>query len=372
MVRAYFLQTHEMLFDAHFHSLSALGGMPERGIYDNMKTAMDKVRKGKDRTINKRFLAMFSHYLFEPDFCNPAAGWEKGQVEKNVRDARPRLFHSAPDFGSLAWLNSWLEQRCHALWNDIPHPEFKQQTIHDVWQEERSRLMPMPQAFDFYVAHSKRVFNLYHHAGHTFYDWRHYVPILQRKPGVLRNGASFLEMPDSFRALQKALLKRKGGDCEMTDILALILQYPEAKLEQAIADALKSGHPCKEHVINCLSRLNKETLAAPVSTPEQLTLTTEPKADTQRSALMNKNTILSTLKLPILYGMAQTVEELNQHDDRDDRDDRTVQCARKRETRRQARAHRKSPNERRLGYFRRTRLFAVQPTRRRIIVSFDQ
>ncbi len=82
MVRGYFLQTHEMLYDAHFHSLTALGGVPERGIYDNTKTAVDKVGKGKDRTINKRFLAMSSHYLFEPDFCNPAAGWEKGQVEK--------------------------------------------------------------------------------------------------------------------------------------------------------------------------------------------------------------------------------------------------------------------------------------------------
>ncbi len=131
--------------------------MPERGIYDNMKTAVDKVGKGKDRTINKRFLAMSSHYLFEPDFCNPAAGWEKGQVEKNVRDVRPRLFHSAPKFGSLAELNIWLEQRCQELWNEISHPEFKQQTIHEVWQEEQSRLMPMPQAFDGYVEHSKRV-----------------------------------------------------------------------------------------------------------------------------------------------------------------------------------------------------------------------
>jgi hypothetical protein len=68
----------------------------------------------------------------------------------------------------------------------------------------------------------------------------------------------------------------------MTDILALILQYPEAELEQAIVDSLKSGYPSKEHVINCMSRLNKEAPIAPVSTPEQLILTTEPKADTQR------------------------------------------------------------------------------------------
>jgi len=47
-----------------------------------MKTAVDKVGKGKDRTMNKFFLGMSSHYFFEPDFCNPAAGWGKGQVEK--------------------------------------------------------------------------------------------------------------------------------------------------------------------------------------------------------------------------------------------------------------------------------------------------
>jgi hypothetical protein len=157
MVRAYFLQAHEMLFDAHFHSLSALGSVPERGIYDNMKTAADIIGHGKERTVNKRFLAMASHYLFESDFCNPAAGWEKGQVEKSVLDARPRLFHDAPNFDSLADLNSWLEQRCFALWKEIVHPEFKQQSVYQVWQEEQLRLMPMPQTFDGYVEHSKRV-----------------------------------------------------------------------------------------------------------------------------------------------------------------------------------------------------------------------
>jgi transposase len=91
-LRAYLLQTHEMLFDAHYHALSTLGGIPERGIYDNMKTAVDKVLRGKARQVNKRFQAMVSHYLFEAEFCNPAAGWEKGQVEKGVQDARSRLW----------------------------------------------------------------------------------------------------------------------------------------------------------------------------------------------------------------------------------------------------------------------------------------
>lgn len=84
LVRAYLLQTHEMLFDAHWHGFRVFGGVPERGIYDNMRTAVDRIGRGKERQINMRFLAMANHYVFEPEFCNPASGWEKGQVEKNV------------------------------------------------------------------------------------------------------------------------------------------------------------------------------------------------------------------------------------------------------------------------------------------------
>ena len=95
VVQAYPTQSHEMLFDAHTRSFSALGGIPRRGIYDNMKTAVDKVNKGKGRTVNTRFAAMASHYLFDPDFCNVASGWEKGVVEKNVQDSRLRIWQDA-------------------------------------------------------------------------------------------------------------------------------------------------------------------------------------------------------------------------------------------------------------------------------------
>ena len=121
IVRAYLLQTHEMLFDAHNHAFRVLGGVPRRGIYDNMKTAVDKVRRGKERDVNARFGAMVSHFLFEAEFCNPASGWEKGQVEKNVRDARHRLWQHVPAFATLAALNDWLEARCTALWHEIDH-----------------------------------------------------------------------------------------------------------------------------------------------------------------------------------------------------------------------------------------------------------
>ncbi len=51
----------------------------------NMRTAVDRVGRGKERQVNVRFQAMTNHYVFAPEFCNPAAGWEKGQIEKNVR-----------------------------------------------------------------------------------------------------------------------------------------------------------------------------------------------------------------------------------------------------------------------------------------------
>lgn len=111
---AYPGQGHEMLFDAHTRSFAALGGVPRRGIYDNMKTAVDKVKKkGKGRIVNARFSVMCAHYLFDPDFCNVASGWEKGVVEKNVQDSRRRIWIDAAKqrWGSFAELNAWLAER---------------------------------------------------------------------------------------------------------------------------------------------------------------------------------------------------------------------------------------------------------------------
>ncbi len=92
MLAAYPTQSHEMLFDAHTRAFRVFGGIPRRGINDNMKTAIDKVGVGKRRIVNTCFAAMAAHYLFDPDFCNVASDWEKGIVEKNVQDSRRRLW----------------------------------------------------------------------------------------------------------------------------------------------------------------------------------------------------------------------------------------------------------------------------------------
>jgi transposase len=71
------------------HKITTCAGCT-RGIYDNMKTAVDSVFIGKDRQYNRRFLRMCSHFLVDPVACTPASGWEKGQVENQSREMSAR------------------------------------------------------------------------------------------------------------------------------------------------------------------------------------------------------------------------------------------------------------------------------------------
>ena len=111
---------------------------------------------GKKRDVNARFLAMVSHYVFEPELCNPATGCEKGQVEKNVRDARHRMWQVMPAFANLAALNTWLEERCKLLWDETAHGMLSA-SITEVWAAEKASLMPLPVMFDGFVEARKGV-----------------------------------------------------------------------------------------------------------------------------------------------------------------------------------------------------------------------
>ena len=91
--------------------------------------------------------------------------------------------------------------------------------------------------------------------GRTVYNWHHYLTVVQRKPGALRNGAPFAELPAAFKRLQSVLLKRLGGDREMVEILALVLHHDEQAVLVAVELALEAGAVSKQHVLNVLSRL---------------------------------------------------------------------------------------------------------------------
>ena len=274
---------------------------------------------------------MASHYLFEATFCSPASGWEKGQVEKNVQDARWQIWQAMPPFADLPLLNAWLEARCIERWGKLTHGILPG-NVAAVHAEERPSLMPLGRVFDGFVEHTKRVsptclmhFETNRHSvpasfanqpvslriysdrlvvvaegqvvcehvrvvershdvpGRTVYDWRHYLAVIQRKPGALRNGAPFTEMPEAFLKFQAQLLRLPGGDREMVDVLALVLQYDQQAVLCAVELALEGGVATKTHVLNLLHRLmDAKGTTAVIDAPQALVLTQEPRADIKR------------------------------------------------------------------------------------------
>src|SRR5690349_14592436 len=139
-VRAYPRETQEMVFDAHDRAFALFKGTCGRGIYDNMKTAVETVFVGKDRLYNRRFLQMCSHYLVDPVACTPASGWEKGQVENQVGLVRERFFTPRLRFKNYDELNAWLLDKCVAYAKAHRHPELTEQTIWEVFEAERPKL----------------------------------------------------------------------------------------------------------------------------------------------------------------------------------------------------------------------------------------
>jgi len=151
-VRAYPRETQELVFDAHERAFAFFKGACTRGIYDNMKTAVETVFVGKDRQYNRRFLQMCAHHLVEPVACTPAAGWEKGQVENQVGVVRERFFTPRLRFKTRDELNAWLLDKCVAHARAHAHPERPELTVWDVFEEERPKLVAYRGRFDGFHA----------------------------------------------------------------------------------------------------------------------------------------------------------------------------------------------------------------------------
>ena len=152
LVRAYPRETQEMVFDAHERAFAFFRGACSRGIYDNMKTAVETIFIGKNRQYNRRFLQMCSHHLVEPVACTPASGWEKGQVENQVGLVRERFFTPRLRVKSYDELNAWLMDKCIAWAKAHAHPELSERTIWEVFEEERPKLIPYRGRFDGFHA----------------------------------------------------------------------------------------------------------------------------------------------------------------------------------------------------------------------------
>jgi transposase len=324
---AYPRETQEMVLDAHARAFAFFGGVPERMVYDNLKTVVEAILTGKERRFNRRFLALANHYLFEPVACTPEAGWEKGQVENQVGNVREWLFTPRPRFADFAELNTWLEQRCREL-AYRPHPTEPGRSIADCFAEERPRLRPVTAPFDGYVEHLLRVSStclvridrnrysvpaawagqvvsvrlsadwlrivagqetIAEHARHfgreqLICDPWHYLPVLEKKPGALRHGAPFQDwdLPMAIRIVQARVLKQPKGDRAFVELLLMARTVGLEALEVACELALESGVVTGAVVMNELRRLTAPTRPKAVPTISDLALRVEPTADCQR------------------------------------------------------------------------------------------
>jgi len=315
---AYPRESLEMVLDAHVRAFEFFGGACQRGIYDNLKTVVTKVLMGKDRVFNRRFQNLASHYLFEPVACTPAAGWEKGQVENQVGLVRQRFFVQRRRFADLDELNEWLQEQCRNHAATHKHPELKDRTIGEVFAEERKHLLTATVPFDGYQetiarvssmslisfdrnrysvnasavgktvavrAYADRVIMVQdgevvgvhrRHLGRdkVIYDAWHYLQVLQRKPGALRNGAPFKEwnLPAPITEVRQILARTQDGDRQFVGILSVIPHYGLEAVADACARSLADRTVSRDVILNLLSRIHEEPPPPECSTSPQVPL----------------------------------------------------------------------------------------------------
>ena len=327
-VRAYPRESQEMVFDAHERAFAFFKGACQRGIYDNMKTAVETIFIGKERQYNRRFLQMCSHHLVEPVACTPASGWEKGQVENQVGLVRERFFTPRLRFKNLDELNAWLLDKCLAWAKAHPHPEQPDRTIWEMFENERPKLIAYRGRFDGFhstpASVSKmclvrfdnnrysvnasavgRPVEIHAYAdrlvirqdgrivgehprkfgrGQTEYDAWHYVPVLARKPGALRNGAPFKDwvLPAALERVRRKLSGSDEGDRQMVKVLAAVLTDGLPAVEAACAQALAEGVHSADVILNILARRREPPAPAAIATPASLALRHAPAANCAR------------------------------------------------------------------------------------------
>ena len=321
-----------MLFDAHARAFAFFGGVPRRGIYDNMKTAVTAVFTGKERVFNRRFLIMTDHYMVEPTACSPAAGWEKGQVEQQVQTIRGRFFQPRLRFASLAELNGWLEAECRRWAEHHAHPERGDITVAEALDMERPALQPILAPFDGFhesehavtgtclISFDRNRYSVMstaarrtvqvrsyadrivircgdaivgEHERHfgrnrTIYDPWHYLPVLAHKPGALRNGAPFhdWDLPPALHRLRRRLGTGDEADRRFVRVLSAVLTDGLEPVEAAVREALANGTASDELILNILSRRREPATPHSIVTSEDRMLQHPPLADCARYDLL--------------------------------------------------------------------------------------
>ena len=284
-LKGYERECTEVFQDGHVSAFEFFGGVPSRISYDNLKIAVSKIIGSHSRELTRRFLELKSHYLFESHFCNVRSGNEKGCVEGLAKYARHNFLVPVPQVADLAALNDILAKSCRRDGLRILRGK-SDRTKQELLPEEG--LSPLPvAAFEACKKESVRATSLSlirfdkndysvpvasaHHplvvkgfveqviifkaggeavARHArlwgkeevSYDFRHYLPLLESKPGALDYAAPFadLTLPECFDVLRRRLESGYGhrGTKDYIGVLRLLEKRSIAIVAKAIEKGL--------------------------------------------------------------------------------------------------------------------------------------
>ena len=319
-----------------FEGLQAEG---YRGAYDSVQRFVKQWKSAQTKpSIKEAFVPL----VFAPgDACQ--FDWsqehvEIGGVALSIKVAHFRLAYSrqmfvvgypceTARFASFAALNDWLASRCREL-AQRKHPVEATRTIADCFLQEGPCLRAFTSPFDGYIEQMMRVSStclvrvernrysvpadfagkvvsvrLYADqvrivaerkviAEHErrfgreqlICDPWHYLPVLEKKPGSLRNGAPFVEweLPVPIQLVRDRVLKQPKGDRAFVELLLVAREVGLEALQVACELTLEGGVITAAVVMNELRRLTAPPRPAELSLPEQLRLQVEPLADCSR------------------------------------------------------------------------------------------
>jgi len=293
--RAYLNEAQEVFLDGHVRAFEHFGGIPERIRYDNLKAAVVRVLKGRDRVESDRFTALRSHYGFESFFCRPGivGAHEKGGVEGEIGRFRRRALVPVPRVESMDELNELLD--AIAVRDDRRHIASRHQSVADHFDAERLMLQAAPvEMFDTRLLLSCRVDiksrvcvrQCFYSVPERFAGRRldvrlgadrvevfdggqrvaahpravgkgievlvldHYLEVLTRKPGALLNASAlgrarttgtFSPTHDRFWTYARSKLGDRDGTRALIDVLLLHRQLPADALIAGMTAAMSVG-----------------------------------------------------------------------------------------------------------------------------------
>ena len=280
-----FLEGHELGF--HY-----FGGVFRVLRYDNLKSAVKKILRGRQREETTRFIAFRSHWGFQSEFCVPGQGHEKGGVEEEGGYFRRNHLVPVPKVRSLEELNELLAQSAREDEQRVVGD--RRQTVGAAMNLEREHLLPLaqegfelagihfpkvngsgciPLLTNFYsvplpvgTALQARVYSSYVEIWHEgkciarhercyrrrqkVLDLEHCLAALSRKPGALAGSTALAQWraqgrwPESYDRLWEALKQRLGkqeGTRAMIEVVQIGSKHGYAQLQQAVEQALEMG-----------------------------------------------------------------------------------------------------------------------------------